>query len=175
MVCFSLFFLSFFFCFDKYSKNVQTFCLRSMLFDVTSKCIPRWRWNAKSYIELYDCTNRFFSFVHRCADAMDRFEIVDFLTRFQVSQVHQFQINTRSTMSFRIVIICEWLDKKRISQVTIGLLTNGKEVVDCELWIIPGLKLCWENANHSRFNDTTIESIWLWKLFEKFVNRFLLK
>lgn len=55
----------------------------------------------------------FFSFVHRCADAMDRFEIVDFLTRFQVSQVHQFQINTRSTMSFRIVIICEWLDKKK--------------------------------------------------------------
>lgn len=139
------------------------------------KCILRWRWNAKSYIELYDCTNRFFSFVHRCADAMDRFEIVDFLTRFQVSQVHQFQINTRSTMSFRIVIICEWLDKKRISQVTIGLLTNGKEVVDCELWIIPELKLCWENANHSRFNDTTIESIWLWKLFQKFVNRFLLK
>lgn len=77
------------------------------------KCILRWRWNAKSYIELYDCTNRFFSFVHRCADAIDRFEIVDFLTRFQVSQVHQFQINTRSTMSFKIVIICEWLDKKK--------------------------------------------------------------
>lgn len=58
----------------------------------------------------------FFFLVHRCADAMDRFEIVDFLTRFQVSQVsqvHQFQINTRSTMSFKIVIICEWLDKKK--------------------------------------------------------------
>lgn len=58
----------------------------------------------------------FFFLVHRYADAMDRFEIVDFLTRFQVSQVsqvHQFQINTRSTMSFKIVIICEWLDKKK--------------------------------------------------------------
>lgn len=46
---------------------------------------------------------------------MDRFEIVDFLTRFQVSQVHQFQINTRSTMSFKIVIICKRLDKKNIT------------------------------------------------------------